>query len=92
MPAPPPPPSRAHTHTPSSFPIDWRDVGQCARALPPSCTITDAELSALEGLTETAERALDQIVRLRAFSGASLLGTWVGTSVPGTPPAQKKQG
>ena len=62
------------THTPSTFPIDWRDVGQCALALSPACTITDAELSALEGLTMAAEKALDQIVTLRALSGASLLG------------------
>ena len=63
-----------HTHTPSSFSIDWRDVSQCARSLSPSATITDAELSALEGLTEAAERALDEIELLRAFSRASLLG------------------
>eukprot|EP00959_Pyramimonas_sp_CCMP1952_P143914 3012955-Pyramimonas_sp.AAC.1 len=59
----------------SSFPIDWRDVGQCAAALPPSGAITDAELSALECLTEATEEALRQIVLLRALSGA-LPGTW----------------
>ena len=39
-------------------PLVWRDVAVVSRALPPGSTVTEAELSALEGLLEAAEAVL----------------------------------
>ena len=42
-------------------PIVWMDVAVVSRALPPGSTVTEAELSALEGLLEAAEAVLRRL-------------------------------
>ena len=42
-------------------PLVWRDVAVVSRALPPGSTVTEAELSALEGLLEAAEAVLRRL-------------------------------
>ena len=42
-------------------PIVWIDVAVVSRALPPGSTVTEAELSALEGLLEAAEAVLRRL-------------------------------
>ena len=53
--------SYLYPQTSTSCPILWRDVGECAACLPASSTITDAELSALEGLLEAAELVIHSL-------------------------------
>ena len=81
-----------YPQTSTSCPILWRDVGECADCLPASSTITDAELSALEGLLEAAETVV-HILGPRGSGGEPLLSSDCfdreGSLEPGTP-AQTK--
>ena len=54
---------------PPPLSITWRDVGECAAILPPHCTITDAELSALEGLLEAAAEVVQSLGPYRGPPG-----------------------
>ena len=76
----------------SSSPILWKTVGECAASLPAHSTITDAELSAVEGLLEAAEGVLLHF-NPQWLDGDSLSGDLLvaGSEEPGTPAQGKKR-
>ena len=63
--------SYLYPQTSTSCPILWRDVGECAACVPASSTITDAELSALEGLLEAAELVIHSLDPLSGLGGVA---------------------